>query len=305
MSATSLRARGAGGGSAMRDGSGSYATAEDGTRIYYESFSAQGTPRATPVLLVMGLGANGRLWAPAVRRLRGAGYDVTAVDNRGCGRSSTPWRPWSTRTMAADALTVLDELGIERAIIGGASLGGMVAQEIALETPERAAALVLVSTTGGLPRVDLLPRRGLVDLGEALLRSWRPASDPDQRVRDFICMATSDDFAAQCQPSDEAWTAVADMLEDPTSQRGMVMQLLACARHSTWSRLPSLTMPVQVHHGTEDRLVPFDAGRELARHIPGARFVVHDGAGHGMLERLDEIGESILGFLAESVAHAA
>jgi 3-oxoadipate enol-lactonase len=74
-------------------------------------------------------------------------------------------------------------------------------------------------------------------------------------------------------------------------------------RHSTWFRLPELTIPVQVHHGTEDPLMPFAAGRELARRIPGARFVVHEGAGHALiLERPDESGERIMAFFAESEA---
>ncbi len=63
----------------------------------------------------MGLGANGRLWAPVVKGLLEAGYDGIAVDNRGCGRSSTPRRPWTTRTMAVDTVAVLDELGVEDA----------------------------------------------------------------------------------------------------------------------------------------------------------------------------------------------
>lgn len=291
---------------------GSYAIADDGARIYFEVFtperdSALDPPprRAFPAVLVMGLGANGRLWAPAVRRLLAGGYDVIAVDNRGCGRSSTPWCPWTTRTMAADTVAVLDELEIECAHVGSASLGGMIAQEVALDFPERVATLVLLSTTGGVPRrelsrLDVVPQRGLLEVLKAAVRSWRRAADPDQRIRDFLCMATSEDFAAECRPGDEAWAAVAAMLEDPISQRGYVMQLLAAIRHSTWSRLPRLTMPVQVHHGTEDRIVPFAAGRELALRIPGARFEVHEGAGHGILERLDEVGERILGFLGEA-----
>ena len=133
--------------------------------------------------------------APAVRRLLASGYDVIAVDNRGCGRSSTPWRPWTTRTMAADAVAVLDELEIERAHVGGASLGGMIAQEIALEFPERVGTLVLLSTTGGFPLLDFAPRRGLLQRLEAVLRSWWPASDPEQRIRGFLCVAASEDFA--------------------------------------------------------------------------------------------------------------
>jgi 3-oxoadipate enol-lactonase len=252
----------------------------------------------------MGLGANGRLWAPAVRRLLGSGHEVIVVDNRGCGRSSTPWRPWTTRTMARDAVAVLDELGVEHAHVGGASLGGMIAQELALEFPERVRTMVLLSTTGGLPRLDLVPQRGLLQIFEGVLRPRWPASDPEQRIRDFLCMVTSEDFAAQCRPGDETWAAVAAMLEEPTSQRGTVMQLLAGARHSTWSRLPRLKMPVQVHHGTEDRLVPFAAGRELARRIPGARFMAYEGAGHGILERLDESGDSIAAFLARADARS-
>ena len=293
---------------------GLYAKARDGMPIYFEFFSPEedsarrSGPKpegALPVLLVMGLGANGRLWAPAVRRLLGAGYEVIVVDNRGCGRSSTPWRPWTTRTMASDAVAVLDELGVERAHVSGASLGGMVAQELALEFPERVSSLILGCTTGGLPRLDLSPRRGLLRIFEAALRSLRPESDPEQRVRDFICMAASDDFAARCRPGDEAWDTVAAMLEDQTSQRGLALQLLAGVRHSTWSRLPGLTMPVQVHHGTEDPLMPFAAGRELARRIPGAQLVVHEGAGHALvLERPEECRESILAFLGECEARS-
>lgn len=289
---------------------GSYAIADDGTRIYFERFSpdkgsalrgGRSAANGPPALLVMGLGANGRLWAPVVRRLLAAGYEVIVVDNRGCGRSSTPWRPWTTRTMASDAVAVLDELGVERAHVSGASLGGMIAQELALEFPDRVSTLVLGCTTGGLPRLDLVPRRGLLRIFEATLRSLRSGGDPEQRVRDFFWTATSEDFAARCRPGDESWATVGAMLEDPTSQRGLALQLLACVRHSTWSRLRRLRMPVQVHHGTADRLMPFAAGRELAGRIPGAQLVVHEGAGHAIiLERPEECRESVLAFLAES-----
>jgi pimeloyl-ACP methyl ester carboxylesterase len=288
---------------------GSHLTVEDGTRIYFELFlpegdsgrSRTGPPTSAPaVLLLMGLGANGRLWAPAVRRLLGSGYQVVAVDNRGCGRSSTPWWPWTTRTMARDALAVLDELEIEHAHVWGGSLGGMIAQELALEFPERVRNIALLSTTGGLPRLDLLPQRGLLRIVQLVLRSLRPPGDREQQVRDFLGLVASDDFVAQCRPGDEAWSAVAAMLEDPTTQRGLAMQFLAAARHSSWSRLSRLTMPVQVHHGTADSVMPFAAGEELARRIPDARFEVHEGAGHGIFERADELGDSILAFFAES-----
>jgi 3-oxoadipate enol-lactonase len=284
------------------EGIGSYAAADDGTRIYFERFSPPGGCNgAPPVLLVMGLGANGRLWAPAVRRYLDSGYDVIAVDNRGCGRSSTPWRPWNTRTMAADAVAVLDQVDVDCAHVAGASLGGMIAQEIALEFPDRVRTLVLGCTTGGLPRLDLVPRKGLLRVFEAAVRSARPGADPEQRVKDFISTTSSRDFADQCRPGDERWVTVAAMLEDPVSQRGLAMQFLACVGHSSWSRLPRLKIPVQIHHGSGDSLMPFAAGRELARLIPDAQLVVHEGAGHALvLERPEECAENILAFLAES-----
>ena len=112
-------------------------------------------------------------------------------------------------------------------------------------------------------------------------------------------MAATEEFVAQCQPGDEAWESVADMLEYPASQRGLSLQLLAAFRHSTWSRLPRLTMPVQVHHGEHDALIPVSEGRELARRIPGADFQFHPRAGHALFERSDEVGDSILAFLSD------
>ena len=195
--------------------------------------------------------------------------------------------------MASDAVAVLDGLGVEQAHVGGASLGGMVAQELALEFPDRVRSLILVSTTGGFRRLDLAPGKALLHLFETTLRSRRTGSDPEGRVGEFLCMTASEDFAAQCRPGDEAWDAVAAMLEDPASQRGSALQLLASIRHSSWSRLGQLSMPVQIHHGAQDPLIPVAAGRELARRIPGARCEIHPGAGHGLFERTEEVSEDL------------
>jgi 3-oxoadipate enol-lactonase len=300
--------------SSENGGVGSYVKADDGTRIYLECFSpGAGSARrlvryskdVPPVLLLMGFAANGRLWAPAVTRLLAAGHHVITVDHRGCGRSSTPWRPWTTRTMARDVVAVMDELGIEQAHVSGGSLGGMVAQELALEFPDRVSKLILASTTGGFRRLDTASATGLPHVFQALFRSLHPASDPDQRVRDFLCTAASEDFAAECGPGDEAWDTIAAMFEDPNSRRGLALQLLAAARHSAWSRLPRLDMPVRVHHGSEDLLIPLAAGRELARRIPRARFEIHVGAGHALFERTEEVSEAVLAFLGERNASAS
>jgi 3-oxoadipate enol-lactonase len=285
----------------------SHATAGDGTRIYFEVFSPSGEWLGPPqaedrqvVLLVMGLGATGRLWAPAVRFLVEAGHSVITVDNRGCGYSSTPSLPWTTRTMARDAVGVMDHLGIERAHVGSASLGGMIAQELALEFPERVISLVLGCTTGGLPRLDLYARISPSRVLHLVRRAISPPDDPSTKVTEFLRWSCTEEFVAECHPGSDAWETVAAMFDDPSSGRGLAFQVLAAIGHSSWSRLHRLTMPVQIHHGTEDPLIPFAAGRELARHIPNSELVVHPGAGHALvLDRPEQSAEKIRAFLAE------
>ena len=276
-----------------------FATTDDGARIYYETFSGAPDvePRRLPILMVMGFAANGRLWGPAIRRSVADGFDVITFDNRGCGRSDTPLRPYTTRAMARDAVAVLDDLGVERAHVGGASLGGMIAQELALEFPARVASLVLLSTTGGIGRLGWARPRAVAHVLDAALRSLRGGGDPERAVRDFLRMAASEQFADECRPGDEIWETVAAMLEDPGTQLGVALQLVACLRHSSWGRLSRLTMPVQIHHGTDDPLIPLAAGRELARRIPDARFELHPGAGHALFERTYDVGERIIAFL--------
>jgi 3-oxoadipate enol-lactonase len=282
-----------------------HAAADDGTRIYYEAFSPSrdwaGPPQTDQrqvVLLIMGLGTTGRLWAPVVRELMANGFPVVTMDNRGCGRSETPLWSFTTRQMADDAIVVLDHLGVARAHVSGGSLGGMVAQELALEYPQRVISLVLACTTGGFPRVDLYPRMGMARLWR-FIRIVNPVGDRDERIRDFLRWSCTEEFAAECHPGTEAWETVAAMFDDPISRRGSALQILAALRHSSWSRLPGMATPVQIHHGTRDTVIPLAAGRELARQMPNAELIVHTGAGHALV--FDSLGlakETIPPFLA-------
>ena len=247
----------------------------------------------------MGLGSNARIWAPVIDPLRSGGYDVVVMDNRGCGRSGVPWRPWSTQTMADDARSVLDAAEVSRAHVVGASMGGMIAQELALAHPERVASLVLGCTTGGLPKGPaLITAHGVRHVLGMVARAVRPPSAADE-VLEFLRVNVSPEFAAGAPPGGPAWQAVEAMLADPMPTRGLLHQALATARHSSWSRLGRLTMPVQVQHGTADRVIPVHAGRNLARRIPRAVFEPIDGAGHALgIEYPAEIARRALAFLA-------
>ncbi|MGH3487637.1 MAG: alpha/beta fold hydrolase [Actinopolymorphaceae bacterium] len=276
--------------------------ARDGLPLYYDYFDPAGRAPARPrpaVLLLMGLGANARVWAPVIAPFQAAGHPVVAMDNRGCGRSGAPWRPWSTRTMAADAVAVLNAVGVRRTHVVGASMGGMVAQEIGLAFPDRVHSLVLGCTSGGLPRgPELVTRRGVREVLALAARTVRPVP-LDAQVRRFLQTNISPDFAATARRDGDCWRAVEAMLAEPTCLRGLLYQSLATVRHSSWSRIGRLRHPVLVQHGTADPVIPVTAGRELARRIPSAVFQEVDGAGHALgLERTDEITQRALAFMA-------
>jgi pimeloyl-ACP methyl ester carboxylesterase len=275
-----------------------YATSPDGTRLFYECFAPTGTSKPLPVVLIAGWATNGRLWRPAVEGGTTAGYEVVTTDSRGTGRSGLPRRPWSTATLATDVVAVMDHAGIERAHVAAPSLGGMVAQELALRHPNRVAALVLAATTGGLPRIGHFRPAGLARLMFGWARTAGKPGDRADAVRHALRLAVSEDFARAAMPADPAWQAVEQMLIDPATTRGNLYGLLAAAAHSTWSRLPRLRAAVQVQHGSADRLISIRAARALVAAIPHAQFEVLDGAGHALiLERPDDTMSLGLSFL--------
>jgi pimeloyl-ACP methyl ester carboxylesterase len=237
-----------------------YATAPDGTRIFYERFSPEGKSKRLPIVLIAGWATSSRLWLAAVERGVAEGYELVTIDSRGTGRSDLPRRPWSTTTLARDVVAVIDDARISRAHVAAPSLGGMVAQELALRYPARVGAMVLAATTGGLPRIGFYRLTGLA----GLVAGRGPAASP----------------------------------ADPTAARGNLFGLMAAAAHSSWSRLPFLRVPVQVQHGSADPLISPRAGRALAATIPGAELQILDGAGHALiLERPDDSMNRALTFL--------
>jgi 3-oxoadipate enol-lactonase len=277
-----------------------FARAIDGTRIHYRRFNPGAGARRSPALVAVApLGMTARVWEIAVPRVLERGYSVIAIDNRGSGRSDSPRRPWTTRTMADDVVAVLDEERIERAHVCGPSLGGMVVQEVALRHPRRVGALVLAATTGGWPRLDLMPVRILPRLLRELVLPVAGDRPEDERVRRFLRVSVSARLAAALTREDPLWHFVARLLDEPTPSGGRLRQIVAGACHSTWSRLGDIRLPTLVFHGTDDPLIPARAGRELASRIAGARFEPIEGAGHVLiLERTEEVTELVMEFIA-------
>jgi pimeloyl-ACP methyl ester carboxylesterase len=224
-----------------------------------------------PVLMIMGLAASSRLWYRLVPWLSRR-HRVILFDNLGTG-SSAPVRSKLTMAgLADDAIAVLDDAGVEDAHVIGASMGGMIAQQIALDHRDRVRSLVLACTTSGgssgLPpwrlmaasalRPFLGSRRTFPLVAPVLYASTTRRERPD-RIRDDL----------------------ERRIEDNTSAVTVYAQMGAIRGHDTRSRLHQLAgLPTLVLHGLEDTLIPADRGRELAELIPEARLELIPACGH-------------------------
>ena len=214
------------------------------------------------LLLIHGLGYARWGWEPVVEPLARS-FDVLLFDNRGIGGSDAPTGPYTAAQMAEDAVQVLDEAGVERAHVVGTSLGGMVAQELALGWPERVERLVLASTTPGGAQAFPMPQRTveLMAAGASLREYVENALEPDP------CPELVDRILGHreqtAQPF-EAWAA----------------QAAAGAGFDAHDRLDALAAPTLVQHGDGDVVVdPRNAGL-LADAIRDARVSIYAGCGH-------------------------
>jgi len=234
--------------------------------LYYAEAGA-----GPPVILIMGLGGDHLAWAFQVRAFAER-YRVITFDNRGAGRSDAPDQPYTTALMAADTLALMDALGIDRAHVVGVSMGGMIAQELALAAPARVRSLHLGCT---LARPDAYLR--------ALLEAWRDVRTALPRERAVRAMALWM-FAPETYDTrpDFVETIIQTSLANPFPQTvtGFLRQADAVAAHDTLDRLGAIRCPTLVSVGEEDILVPPRFSRELAARIPGAELRILPGAGH-------------------------
>ncbi len=279
-----------------------FARAKDGTRLYYEVAGDRLTARA--VLLVMGLGLRGELWGETRDALAAAGYRVLTMDNRGVGNSRVASLSLTTATMADDAVAVMRHASATRVHVVGTSLGGMVAQQLALQHADRVEALVLQSTTAGMPRLDFVPTSALARLG-GLFRVRIKDLPREERARAALRLLTTDAFARTAPLEDPRLAPLLAAIEAGVSPVGYLAQVRAAWKHCGWKDLHRITAPTLVQHGADDQLVSAGAGRAIAERIGGARLEVYDGAGHLLgLERPDSIG-AVRAFLGACERRAA
>ena len=233
-----------------------------GTRLYWEERGS-----GPPVLLIMGLSFTHEMWyriVPALER----SCRLILFDNRGVGESDVPGGRYSMSQLARDAVAVLDAAGIPAAHVLGASMGGMIAQELALRFPERVLSLLLACTSHGgvLARWPNFPRlRG---------RGWCSRNRREQELS-LVPMLYSSTTSADRIEED-----IGVLCRSSLSYTGFFGQLSAILPWSSFLRLPRIQVPTMVIHGDRDRLVPPGNGRTVAARIPGAQFHLIEDAGH-------------------------
>jgi pimeloyl-ACP methyl ester carboxylesterase len=259
-------------------------------------YQTYGDPADEPVLLVMGLGGPMTWWDPDFCRMLAArGRYVIRFDNRDTGRSSRGRGrvtrsalvraftgrkvrpPYTLSDMGADAVGLLDHLGLESAHVVGVSMGGMIAQLLAIEAPARVRSLTsIMSTTGkrtvGWQHPRLLP---------ALLR---PAgSDADAYAARSVMMWELIGSPSFPQSREETLARAHETYSRGVSTGGVLRQMLAVvAADDRGPGLHGLRMPALVIHGVEDRMVHVSGGRATARAVPGAELLLIDGMGHDL-----------------------
>ena len=249
----------------------SFALTDDGVRLYWTS---EGPEDGPAIVLVRGLGRSHRYFEPIVSPLVNRGFRVLRFDNRGAGQSDTPRGPYRAERMGRDVLCVLDAAGLDRAVVLGMSLGGMIALEAARLAPSRVHGLVLGSVTPrgrGSVRLPLWPQFCLfvsAVLPKVLAR----------RIQAFVTI--SDGFRMHADALFDRWDGYA--AKEPFTFRGLLSHLAAIRSHDSVDWAPRVHCPTLVLAGRQDRLVPWRNAIVLEELMPDAQAVVWDDVGHNM-----------------------
>lgn len=235
-------------------------------------------PDGAPPLLLLPGQANSHRWWDGLRDAFAVRYRTVTFDYRGTGATRAPVEDWTTATFAGDAAAVLDEVGVARAAVYGTSMGGRIAQRLAIDHPDRVSALVLACTTPGGSHA--------VERGQDVRRLL---AEPDREKR----------RAALLELFYTDGRTTSNLLGDPGLTREAARaHLRVSGRHDASDGLPEIAVPTLVLHGSDDRMAPVENARLLGERIPGARVSITAGGRHGFFDEFaSTVTPEILAFL--------
>jgi pimeloyl-ACP methyl ester carboxylesterase len=254
-------------------------------RIFWERGGNASGPR---VMLIRGLSRSSRYWLE-LRPMLERDHDVVVLDNRGVGKSSAVRPGFRVEDMADDCGAVLREVGACH--VFGISLGGMIAQHVALRHPSYVKTLMLGATTFGGPERVRVPRSIVVSF-------LRTATMSTERAIRFTAPLTLDPDFVRARPDVvDRWVEIAT--SEPRHRGSLIGQLLAAARHDASKPIAKLAMPVLVVTGDRDRMIPPANSEQLAARIPNATLIVLAGCAHDFpTEAPEKVAAIIAGFVA-------
>ena len=258
--------------------------------IYYELYGY-----GEPLVLIMGYGGHIGHWFRQIATLSRE-YRVVAFDNRGAGRSDKPDSSYSMEVMVEDTVGLFDAIGIDAAHIFGVSMGGCIAQEIALYYPEKVSSLLLGCThCGGSNRIKLEEPAGKI------LHDFERIQQitPEEHEREIVNFLLSHEFIRDHKDIVDQY--VRKVTEYVTPIHALIGQYKVIMSFDTYDRLLEIKAPTLVICGEDDRMISPENSRLLASRIPNAELVVLEKIGHGFfLEAVDEANRAITDFISRN-----
>jgi 3-oxoadipate enol-lactonase len=237
--------------------------------LHYEIHGGSGDP----LLMVMGLGGSSAGWDPTLIADLARSFRTIIYDNRGTGQSDKPDASYSLELFAADAITLLDSLKLDRVHVFGVSMGGMIAQELALRYGQRLQTLTLGCTTCGGKHAVPPPAESV-----KILTAPRNGASNEELIRRAWPLAYTPSYIRDHRPELEA--TIPRLLAHPTPAFAYKRHLDATYQLKTYDRLPEIRTPTLVTTGALDVLIPARNSEIIAERIPGAKYHVFPNAGH-------------------------
>jgi pimeloyl-ACP methyl ester carboxylesterase len=256
--------------------------------MYYEVYGD-----GFPLVMINGLSTNVYWWDPLFIEEISKKYRVVIFDNRGAGRTDKPEIDYSIKMFADDTIGLMDALKISKAHVLGVSMGGMIAQEIAINHPERVEKLVLcVTHPGGTKAISPSPEVISMLIGE------RAGRTPEEIVENTIYLLYPPKFIDENpEVVEQTKERISKYMIPPEF---FLRQFRAIMEFDAFDRLKKIKSPTLVVGGGKDILVPPENSRIIAEAIPNAKLVIFDEAGHGLIaQEREKFAEMLLSFLSE------
>lgn len=252
--------------------------------LYYEIIG-----QGQPLVMIRGVGSNVDHWYDQVPALSEK-FQLLVFDNRGIARSSDPGGPFSIRDMAADTIALMEVVGIKNAHILGYSMGGMIAQEMALNHPQKVKRLILVATDCGIS-LRIKARPEATKLFSEMIR----LGTNEAKLAAARCLFAKQTF----ENNPEVIQRYAEVsLQFAASQKMLAKQWAAVTQHDACDRLQRISSPTLAITGSEDVLIPPQNATVLAEQIPAAQMISIDGGGHlFLIEKPRQFNAAVIGFL--------